>query len=763
MGGADGAVWGIGVKADMNPSARKFIVGLAVLSGVVAAYLLYVRFGHNPQLDIDTDDLVPRAVREAAEEEPQTSGGRIAGVVVGKVEQTRFFHTDQDGDVDREFGFEELIHSEDDQWVITNPYMRLFLGDFRCRVTADRGQVKVEEDAALGMSPGDARFEGNVVIRVVPTDPNDPNALFIYLDDVSFLADQSMFSTIGAVKFVSRQAQLIGTGMDLLYDQSARQLQLFRVHDLDSLRLRSAEFEALAGSDRDEKAPGDETPVTPVAAAGQEPTAAEATAGETEGAPADPNVYECILFRNVNITTPEQKVTIRDRLVIDNIMWSGSESADEAGEGGPEAGDALKDAKTADAAETPKAKPDEALPYPGPEALDTTPSESLALELIPESLFDIVVTCDEGFVVAPKGSPYLTPDSNAWRPIASRSTADANVVPPAPVVDPNRQLAIVQRIDFDATTTDTTLLGPVTITAALDANDLTGRDADEGYVPVTITAQKAVRYRADENHIQLEGNCAVTLQMTEPNYTYECMLTAPQLGLDLMEDPNAPEDRPGITLRKFVASGGPVAFHVLRKAGDDLVGWVELKAAQLDYAAEAQAFVVSGPGKISLHNGEKIDVGADPNEFDIGLPCYAFMHNFDSLTYTAATHLIVAEAKDRQIQLDYVPQVDGSYDHQEFVEADAGRIEIQLVQLAEDRFDLASIAALEGISFEDNDNQFIGSQLFYDHAAELVTVLGDEVQPCYLNGVLVDRIEMDRKTGRIKAETQTPSVIQINP
>jgi hypothetical protein len=137
------------------------------------------------------------------------------------------------------------------------------------------------------------------------------------------------------------------------------------------------------------------------------------------------------------------------------------------------------------------------------------------------------------------------------------------------------------------------------------------------------------------------------------------------------------------------------------------------------------------------------------------------MQNFDSLTYTAGTNMIVAEARDQQIQLDYYPQVNGSYDER-FVEADAGRIEIALTQTAANRVELASIAALEGISFEDNDNQFAGSRLFYDHTQNLVTVAGDETQPCYLNGALVDRIEMNPRTGRIRAEGQSPSVLQIN-
>ena len=743
----------------MNVNVRKVAVGLVVLGVIVLAYVTYMRFGSHPPLDFDTDKLVPDVAREAIDDVSGTSVGTVGGVGIRTIEQTSFFHTDANGDVDREFGFDELIHSDEDRWEITNPYMRLFLGDLRCRVTADRGRVELETaDTALGQPmPSDAEFTGNVVIRIIPSEPNDPKALFIYLDDVAFLADQSLFSTTGKVKFVSRSAQLVGRGMDLLYDDAARQLRWFRVRDLESLRLRSEEFGTLDDArqrDEESAAPA-ETPEKPVETAAHTVTP---TDPNTPPAAVGAGVYECIFFSNVTITTPGESITARDRFAIHNILWSDSEP-NEAG-----AETVAPDPNAPAEVEVAADPNDTASPaFPGTRALDTRPSESLELEAIPESFFDVVVTCDNGFVIAPKGSPRLIPDPNEWNLIAARRMADGKEPPVEPVVDPNRQVAIAQRIEFDATSTDTTLSGPVTLTFALDANDLTGRDSDKGHAPVTITAQDSVRYIAAAERIELNGNCAVTLQQTEPNYTYEYMLTAPRLALDLMEDPNAAPDDIGITLRRFVALGGPVAVHAQRKAGADLVGWVELKATQFDFQSQRQEFVVSGPGIISLHNGEDIDVGADPNEFSIGQPCFALMQNFDTLTYSALTNLIVADADDQMIQLDYIPEIDGSYDHEEDVRAYAGRIEIALAQIAEDRFDLASIAARRGIEFVDSENEFQGAELFYDHAQDLITVTGDADQSCYLNGALVDRIEVNPKTGRIKTELQEPSMIPLRP
>ncbi len=734
----------------MNANVRKIVVGVAVLSVVVGAYLAYLQVGHNPDLDVDVNDLVPTAVRAPLGDAGPGGVGRIGDIGIGNVEQSRFFHCDMDGHIDREFGFEELIHSEEDQWVITDPYMKLFLGDIRVRVTADSGKVKLETDTSFGRpSPDDARFEGNVVIRLIGSDPNDARTLFIYLDDVTFVADESLFSTRGAVKFVSRSAQLVGRGMDLIYDAPAQRLQLFRIKDLDALRLRSDQFGSMSDLERHdkatEKAPSGATP----SAVSAQPTAAAPNATAAEGADA----YECIFYRNVTIATPEQKVTARDRLAISNILWTGSEP------------DEVKKAKepTAAEAKVTVAEPDapEPLPTPGPDALDTSPSESLALDAIPESFFDVVVTCDDGFVIAPKGSRHLTPDPNEWNLISVGPTVDANQPFARPVVDPNRQTLIAHQIDFDATTTDTTLGGPVLITFAFDANDVTGHDADEGKVPVTITAIEAVRYEAAAQRLQLEGHCAVTLEQTEPNYTYAYMLTAPTLTLDLMDDPNASPGSPGVALRRFMASGGPVAVHAQRKAGDDLVGSVVLKASKLDYEAGQEDFIVSGPGRITLHNGEDLGLEADPNEFSIGRPCFAFIRNFDTLTYSAKTNLIVADAQDQMIQLNYIPEIDGSYIHDRDINALAGRIEIQLMQTEDERVDLVSIAAVQGVEFVDSKNEFQGAQLFYDHTQDLITVTGDGTQPCYFNGALVDRIEMNPKTGRIKTDFETPSVIPL--
>lgn len=727
---------------------RKFAIGCVVLGAMVLAYLAYLQTSGAPVMDMDMRDQLVHPTVDANGAEPGGSVGRIGGVGIGGVKQMRLFHTDETGRIDREFGFEELLHTEGDQWIIMNPWMRLFLGGVNCRITADRGELQL--DTAFDRpSPDDAMFSGNVVIRVSPSDPTDPLELYIYLDDLAFIADSSLFSTTGAVKFVSRSAQLTGRGMELLYDEVNSRLELFRIKDLDTLRLRSAEFESLADA-------GDRSP-TPQAADPNAPdiSAVRFVPDETgtpvaSAAASAPDYYECVLHRNVVITTPEQKVTVKDRLAINNILWSGPKA----------------DKPRARAAKVPVAEPNASepneLPYPAPNALDTSPSPSLALDAIPESFFDIVVTCDGGLVIAPKDSPSLAPDLSMLGLDVAASRADANRPSAATAVDPNQQRLVAHRIDFDVSTTDMTLAGPVSMTFALDPNDLTGRDPGAELMPVTISAQDSVRFIAASKRLQLDGNCIVTLHKTEPDLAYEYMLTAPTLAVELSEEPNAVTGKKSVGLARFEASGGPVAVRAYRRLDDELIGWVAMHSTRLDYEGDEKTFAVTGPGEIRLHNGQTPETPIDPNEFSLRQPCFAFLTGFDSLTYSAQTNKIIADADDHQILLDYFPQIDGSYDKRH-VQADAGRIEIALTQTERGHTDLLSLTASQGIAYEDPLNRFNGAVLFYDHPATLVTVNGDSRQGCSFNGAAVDRIRMNLTTGATKAEVLAPTTIQLRP
>jgi hypothetical protein len=717
---------------------RRLFIGLIVLAGLLGAYLLYTRVSGTPPIDVNVAGPSPGPRSRAADANAEQIGN-LADVEVLAVKRTRLVHTNENNEVDRELRFEDLLHREKNQWEITNPFMKLYLPRFQCEVTADRGRVQLE--TAYGqLVPDDAEFEGNVVIHIIPAEPNDPAECFIHLDDISFIADQSLFSSRRSVTLISRVARLTGTGIELLYDSPRSRLELFRIIELDSLRLRSDQFRSISqliepqGQDAAGASPARES-------TGHAPTV-RSEAAESGEAPPPGDVYACVFRENVTITTPEQTVAARELLAINNILWSVSGPADET--------DPPDEAPAAPA--DPNAP--EVVPLPGPDALDVTPSQYLAFDSIPEEFYDIVVTCDAGLVVSPMGSERLAAD-----PCTAETIAPAGPPPPAPVEPlPDRQHARARRIEVDVATSDATLVGPVEMVFMLDPNDLTTADATAALMPVTISAQEAVRFVAASNQILFDGGCRATARRTEPNATTDFELTAPAFTLELV-DTNDGVGLDSVAIRRFAAGGGQATVLIHRRAGGELIGWTEIVAARLDYDAQREFFTAYGPGMVVVHNARGPAAPLDPNALSLDRPCYAFLREFDTLVYSASSSQIVAVAEPQRVLLDYIPIVDGRYG--DAIKANAGFIELALTETDDERVELAFVTASGGVHYEDPRNRVRGEVLFYDHTTSVVTVEGNEARPCYFNDTPFDQIEMNVKTGRIKTGLTGPGVAEV--
>ncbi len=730
----------------MSATLRKLVVGLIALAALVGIFLLYTRASRTPAIIADLTPRAPVSVADVNAAAP-SAGGTVLGIDINRVEQTRFLHRNERNQVDRDFGFDQLLHQQGKQWEITKPYLKLFFPTFRCEVTANRGKVQVDAMYSQ-LIAGDAQFLGNVVIHIVPREPNDAMECFIHLDDVEFLAAKSLFSSAGAVRFLSRRAQLTGTGLELLYDGARNRLELFRIFDLDSLRLRSRELGSVADLTPRRRSADD--------APSQAPGAGPESKGR--GPETTPSGgYQCTFHRNIAIEMPDRVVTAREDFTINNILWSGA----------PKPG---TQAKPVLDSEDPNAAP-----YPGPNALDTTASSHAAISSIPLESFDTIVTCEGGFAVTPMGGGLLAAERGQKTGGSAFLRPRSSVVHPPLSESSDRQRARAQRILFDALSTDTTLDGPVEMAFSLDPNGLRTPKAAAGAMPMTITAQTAVRFLAASNQVFFEGGCKVTLTRTEPSLVYEYLLTAPRLVVDIASDSKGTKGY-NVTARRLVTDGGPAALRILRKSPDKLLGETELDAAQLQYAvapdestalqaarAGSAEFTAVGPGVIWIRNDEAINPKADPNQFSLARPCVARLMNFDTLKYFTATNRIIAEDDAQQLLLDYFPLVNGKYARH--MRAVAGHVEASLQEMTKGHLELATLTATQGIEYVDegekNAMNFVGSTLSYDYSQALVAIRGDAQQHCYLNGSLVDQIDLNLKTGRVQAEFPAPSVFQV--
>jgi hypothetical protein len=729
----------------MGLNLRKILIGGIALSVLGGVFALYLRYNRTPPIVAGEVRPTPTPVAEVNNPDSKPTSGQISGVKVGPVRETEFVHRNEQFQIDRKFGFEQLLHKQGSQWEITKPYMWIYLERFVCRVTADRGVAELVE--AFGrLMPNNATFVGNVVIHVLPTDPNDSWECFIHLDDVGFLAEKSMFSSTGSVRFLSRAMRLTGAGMELIYDAGRSRLDLFRVFDLDNLRIRSSEVKAMAPNKKGDSSGEDKDDSAAAAGADETASVTVKTSASTGPIAAAPDVYQCVFRMNVRLDSPDGAVVARDVLAINGIQWARPSD---------------RETKSPTEADPNAAREG---PLPAPRALNTAASSYPAMNSIPDELYDIVVTCDGGADITLVGdSPNLANAS------VIRTPPSAPAGPPSEEIDSSdRRQVVAQRIDFDFLTTDTTMLGPVAM-KFLVASDPNGSRARLGEkpMPMTVTARSAIRYLAAAKRIILEGGSTATLERTEPNFVDEYRLAAPRLTLDLIVDSNSPDDVK-VDLRRFVADGGlgtvdaaPVAVRMWRRAAGKLLGRVTLDAHDLRYDAKTAELAASGPGVIWFHNAATVQSKDDPNA--TYKPFYARLSNFDKLTYWTQSRRIVAEDDSQQLELRYFPQVDGQWGPQ--TQVVAGHVEATLRQTDQNRMELESFVASQGIEYDSEIDHlsFIGSELVYDQARSRLRITGDDLRPCYLNGALVDAVLVDLKTRNVETQIAGPSIFQVRP
>jgi len=123
------------------------------------------------------------------------------------------------------------------------------------------------------------------------------------------------------------------------------------------------------------------------------------------------------------------------------------------------------------------------------------------------------------------------------------------------------------------------------------------------------------------------------------------------------------------------------------------------------------------------------------------------------------TSRIVAQADRRALLVDYIPAgVEKSDDKVAF---SAGRIEAAIHQAPQGgQTELTELTADNGVTYEDKDIHFEGSRFTFDAKTSLINAQGGPSEPCLLNGALVDALEYNIKTGKVKAQVKGPGAIR---
>lgn len=328
---------------------------------------------------------------------------------------------------------------------------------------------------------------------------------------------------------------------------------------------------------------------------------------------------------------------------------------------------------------------------------------------------------------------------------------------------------------------------------------------DGALVPVTVNAHTRAHYSAALNQMAFEGDCRCIMLREDPNpardgwrhVLEEYVLLSERMTVDLAEDANDRTSGPAAGIEHLTATGEVVRLATTRKAKargafaevledanlpsqaaagtagetshqhskavatERLLNGIELKCRQFDYDAVQQLYWATGPGIIKLNNA----VPANPNEpsgpLSLRDPCWAIVSGFDTLRYSLLANRIVADAAPQeQLGIIYLPTATGEDSGE--VTATASHVEALLRETVGGQTELATLDATGGVLYEDDrGHQFIGSELFYDHTTAIVRIKGDEVQPCYYNGILVDKIRYDVNADKVDFNVVGPSTIQL--
>jgi len=518
--------------------ARKILIGLVALTLIVGAYVMYSRSSKTPTIKIgggaDVNDInVPTF---------DGRGGRIGPATVDVLRGTTYIHRDaKTKQIDREFGFAELVRTFGDTWEVDKPWMKVYQKDFQLDITADLGTTEIE--TVVGSStPKDAIFQGNVTIRILPLEQTKYRETTILLDNLIFLSDKSQFSTPGPVKLVSEDMNMDGRGLEFVYNDQTEQLDYLRLQRLDSMRIRSSAAAAVSKLDSkpSEQGPAPQAdsavsaPQPALDDSAKKPPAGTTTTPAETAQPGQPKYYKCILSENVVVDTPDEVIFARGEVCINDIMLSTTPASEDANNP-PETGAANIERKAGTAIET-------SGPKPNP---PTAPTEQAV---------EVVVTCDNGILIVPMDSKRAPADFPRAQPDNLRGAGYR----PAALDDPNgRSTFLTERIDYNSVSGDAIAAGPAEL--VFYTGGMMTLEPNETSVPVTVTATEAVHLVKQSNQAIFNGDCLLKMPQQGLLQQRDVTLTASQFTVNMPTDTSAGTRTPG-----DVVAAGPVelVFYV---------------------------------------------------------------------------------------------------------------------------------------------------------------------------------------------------------
>ena len=680
--------------------SRRFTIWLVSFLAVLVVYFIYNRVSRTPL--IPTEASMTPAGQLADVCDSNTSVGKVGDVGVGTVKNAHYTTLNAQKQVEREFGFQKLLHQEGNDWEIEKPYMNIYRRSSRCEITGERANVAVEL-AGGKVTPKQGMLMGNVIIRIWPQRKEGPGEATIYLDDVAFSADKSLFSTAGPVELVSENIKMTGTGMEIVYNGDDERLERLQITNLRSLHIKKWSQGSVLQSTPDANANNPKQK------------------GENEGTSKHGKYYQCTLDKNVRIETPSERL-LADALLINDIFIPGGSAGETEKETSPD---------------------DNAAPIPS--SNNPRPTESTE-----ESPNDVSINCDGGIIVVPMNASAeqkLPKQRTTYAEIIAQQDTNSRPVGKTTFRGAN--------VTYSAATGEAIAVGPSSI--AFDVNE---KSSDGTDIPTTVrmTSRRQATFSPASNKSTFEDDCRCTVSQEQGEILQQYIVLADKLEIDLAKKNTNKDSGLSMDVNRLIASGPNTHLASTKKTGNKLLTGIELKCALIDYDTTDGNFFAAGPGLIKVDNSQTDEPQDKLAKFSLRRKCYALLRNFDSLTFAGQSKHLTADSKSGSLLADYFPLVEGRGN--EKVSITASHVEANIAETPTGRMELRDMLAKDAVTYEDKDTQVVGSKFIYDANTALIDIRGDKSRLCNFNGAIIDAVRYDTKTGKWNTRVKGPGAIK---
>jgi len=716
---------------------RKFIIWFVSFVIVLGAFLLYR--GANDAGVIELTSLNVASDANDANIFAAANAGQIGQAKLKGLRQARFDTVDaKTRKLKRSVGFEKVIHTTGDLWELDKPYMNVFQGKLRCDITSDTGIIEVENVEGSDPTPKSAVLKNNIIIHIMPETVASMSDSFIYLNEVTFDSDRSMFFSDNDVNFISADAHLVGKGLEVVYNSITNRLEYLKIMHVDYLNITSVQK---AKKLEEQNAKKEAAAVAPSQSAAQSqpaqsPAKAETNQPNLQSAKKTGENYKC-LFQNQATIEYGDEVVLADEIAITNLLLSDSQSDSDSQ---PQA---EKTVAPVVSANQPAVKADTNIP-PQP---DPAELQKRIMSEFQNRPVVAIVKCKGAMLVKPESSARI--DNYKYADFKKFEQLSDDVRQ----MLGRRNILSSRRVSYDYTNEIAKAYDDVEVVAypkTADANNIEK--------PFIISSKKGAEFLTKNNQAIFYGSVKGVFAKQTDAYNEENTFFGDKLIVDLAsaDKKEQAETKPANAMSANVSHitvvGPGVRLESARTLGEKKLSHIRLKSKQIDYDKITENIIASGKGQIEYAREEQPAKSDTASQSSAGKPCYTIVEGFDRLTWdTNSMHVRAVSDKTNGIHIGYMPfELDENRQkvYGKKITIDTRQVDIDYSEPVKGKSQIDQLFATGGVVFnEQNTWEFAGKELSYYAKDDFLTVSGSQDVPCMLNGAFVDGIEYNLKTG----------------